>query len=233
MKEKQVDVIDKEWLAQPFIKSDLCSLEGFVINNKVNYIGLSMRSRVGCTESQNIFPAESEVSTETYVLLTKALEKLVERSNYNKGYFHCEFLVHNKKIYLIDANFGRVGGGCIALQIAASIGRNVEEVYAHVLAVTFLLTDKVDETLYTRNKIKTLSILYGIDQEAKFIDLLRKKPYGKTQHIQLVRQGAILQPVGVNNRSWIGILIGEPDIVLEEIKFILIETNKGTLKPVF
>ncbi|MES2204521.1 MAG: ATP-grasp domain-containing protein [Pseudomonadota bacterium] len=231
-KEKQADVIDKDWLAQPVINGTLYSLEGFVVNGQVRYIGLSRRSRIKYTESQNHFPAENETQDSIYSELTAVLEKLVNVSGYKRGYFHSEILYDGQKAYLIDANFGRVGGGSIALQIAKSTGKSIEDVYAHVLETTFFPERLSHSTFYPKEKIKTLSILYGVEQASTFVEL-SLADITLCMHVQIAEKGKELKPVGMDNRSWIGFLIGTPDEVLREINLISIITDKGALKPVF
>ncbi len=231
-KEKQVDVLDKDWLAQPVINGTLYSLEGFVLNGKINYIGLSRRIRIKYTESQNSFPVEREIEAHIYSDLKATLKKLVKVSGYQRGYFHSEIVYDGQKAYLIDANFGRIGGGSIALQVARSTGKTIEEIYAHVIAATFLPESPIHTTCYPKNKVKTLSILYGVDQASTFIELILPESI-RSQHVQLVDKGKALQPVGLDNRSWIGFLIGLPDEVLKDIQLISILTDKGTLLPVF
>ena len=184
-KEKQVDVFNKDWLAQPVIDGTLFSLEGFVENGQIHYIGLSRRSRIKYTESQNFFPVEDEVEVATYTKLTRILENLVRLSCYHNGYFHSEILFDGAKAYLIDANFGRVGGSSVVLQIAKATGKTIEEIYTHVLETTFSLDRSNPQTFYPTTKQKTLSISYGVNQTSTFINLSLTSAI-KSDHIQLV-----------------------------------------------
>lgn len=231
-KEKQVKVLDKDWVAQPVIQGTLYSLEGYVTDGEVNYIGVSKRSRIKYTETQNEFPFEDADNPHLISSLKHILEKLVAISGYRNGYFHSELINDGKNSLLIDANFGRVGGGPIATQIALSSGKTVDEIYGHVVNVTFFGNTKDNLNFYPTVKDKTFAVLYGVNcaetlKEIKLPDNL------KSIHVQLVDVGKMLKPVGYDNRSWIGYLIGSPDEVKNEIDLITILTDKNVLSPVF
>ncbi len=231
-KEKEVQVLDQDWVAQPVINGVLYSLEGFVANEKINYIGLSRRTRIKYTETQNIFPVEDEIEPKIFSDFQKILGKLVKASGYKNGYFHSEIIFDGKRSFLIDANFGRIGGGSIAMQIAKSTGKSVEEIYAHVIDVTFFGNKKNHTYFYPKEKSKTLSILYGINKNSTLVEINLPNNI-KSHHVRLADIGKYLNSVGYNNRSWIGILIGTPEDVLIEIEQISICTDNGVLKPVF
>ncbi len=229
---KQAKILEQEWIAQSKIDGTLYSLEGFVANGVIHTIGLSRRTRIQYTESRNEFPVEDEINTESYQRIKAAVENLVKTSNYKNGYFHSEFLVNDQNVFLIDANFGRVAGGGIAMQMALASGKTIAEIYAHVVDVTFFGDKAEHEYFYPSEKMKTLSIDYGVNQAAKLIKIELPKEM-KSQHVQLIDDGKVLQPVGYNNRSWIGLVIGERNEVLKDMSGIAILTDNGSLNPVF
>jgi biotin carboxylase len=231
-KEKQVNVLDKDWLAQPVIEGTLYSLEGFLVHGQINYIGLSRRSRIKYTESQNHFPVENETDANIYSALIGVFEDLVRSSVYKNGYFHSEILYDGKKAYLIDANFGRVGGSSIVLQVAKSSDKTIEDIYTHVLETTFFPERSKTATFYPKVMKKTMSISYGVNQASTFLGLSIPTSI-KSDHIQLVDIGKNLSPMGYDNRSRVGILVGKPEEVMYDIQTITIKTNKGILEPTF
>lgn len=231
-KEKQVKVLDQDWVAQPVVKGTLYSLEGYVIDGEVNYIGVSRRTRIQYTETQNEFPLDENVYPDLISSLKKVLEKLVMASHYQNGYFHSELIHDGQNALLIDANFGRAGGGTIAAQIALSSNKTLENIYGHVINVTFFGNTKENRSFYPTDKIKTLGIMYGV-HNAEILKKIRLPDSLKSNHVQFADAGKTLKPVGRDNRSWIGQLIGLPEDVKKEIDSISIVTEKNVLKPVF
>ncbi len=230
-KEKQVNVIDQDWVAQPVIDGILYSLEGFVTNGKINTIGMSQRMRIKYTESQNIFPVD-ERNPEVFLILKRIVEDLIKTSGYKNGYLHSEAIFDGKKAFLIDANFGRIGGASVALQVALATGKKVEEIYAHVIDVTFFGDKEYHSQFYPKEKSNTLSIYYSVNKDATFLKLNLPENI-KSDHVQVVDPGKRLKPAGNDNRSWVGILTGKPDDVTREIDLISVLTDCGPLKPVF
>lgn len=228
-REKEVKVLEQDWIAQTVINGTLYSLEGYVLDGKVNCIGLSRRNRIRYTESQNIFPVETE-NQKVFYELKRIVTNIVSASSYKNGYFHSEAIYNGEKAYLIDANFGRVGGATIALQIALACGKKVEEIYAHVIETTLFHNNR--KNFYPEEKLKTFSVYYSVDKDSKFIEINLPTDI-KCNHILLADKGKYLKPAGTDNRSWVGILTGMPGEVQKEIEQITITTDCGILSPVY
>jgi len=231
-REQKINLFNQDLIAQSKIDGTLYSLEGFVVNGDINYIGLSRRTRIGNTETRNEFPIESEVSLKKCSGMTKIIEVLVNKSGYKNGYFHAEMISNSDNTLLIDANFGRVAGGGIALQIAHSNSITIEELYAHVIDVTLLDNQTYSRSFFDRDKSRTMVIHYNSECSAEFKQINIANTL-KCQHIQVADRGKMLQPAGNNNGSWVGILVGNIDDVLSDIQNISIVTDRGVLKPVF
>ena len=230
--EKQIKVLDQDWIAQPVLEGTLYSLEGYVAEGIIHFIGISKRTRIKYTETQNEFPVDMKTDPNIVRSLKSVLRKLVKRSGYHNGYFHSEIIYAGERAYLIDANFGRIGGGSIATQVALSNQKTVAEIYSHVISITFFGNDAANQKFYPKEKLNTFAIMYGVDKAEIFREIAVATEL-KSLHTQFADAGKKLQPVGLNNRSWIGQLVGAPETVKIEIDAICIVTEQSRLKPVY
>ncbi|MDR0270822.1 hypothetical protein [Paenibacillus sp.] len=229
--EKKVDLLNQDLIVQPKLEGTLYSVEGYVKDGVPIYIGLSKRTRIGCTESRNEFPTET-YNPELFSKMKSIVEALIKRSSYCNGYFHAEFLADEHYTVLIDANFGRVGGGGIALQIAHSYGVPIEKLYSHVVDITLLENKIYNGSIYCGSRRDTMFIQYSTESSGVFENLETSEPL-KSYHVQMAEKGKRLQPVGQNNNSLVGILVGDVKDVLLDITHITVHTDQGIFTPVY
>jgi len=221
------------WLAQPFISGELYSIEGFVCKGITTILGYSLRDRIGTTEVANHFPVDAFLLPDLKTRSLQALETLIKRSNYQYGYFHAEFLSDGQAVYLIDANFGRIGGGGILEQVAASYAERPEEVATHVLSVSTL--NKIphnSKKLYQKPPQPSLNISFGLTESAQFLGIAMPQKF-KSYYTAIAKENQTIEELGKNDYCWIGILAGLQEAVLQDIDVIQIKTDKGLKKPAY
>lgn len=98
----------KKWHLQEKVKGKLLSIEGYCLDGIVHKIGYSKREVIYNLDMSNHFPFDEEIKPITKYKSEKILNDLIKKSNFKRGYFHCEFIENGEEIYLIDGNFGRV-----------------------------------------------------------------------------------------------------------------------------
>lgn len=225
-------LIAGEWIAQVLLPGRLFSLEGYAVNGKSTFIGFSVRQKLGNTESINHFPANDFLTEKAKQRAFEAVNELVKQSTFKNGYFHTEFIINQEDVYLIDANFGRIGGGGIAQQIAMSYQKEPDEIFSHVIDITLFGGTITESNPYKNKLVKTLSINYGLQEEAFLEKLLLPKNF-QGMHTQLLNTGTLIPKMGVNNWSWLSIAVGYPKELLDSLEKITIVIDKGNVKPFY
>ncbi|HFJ2964140.1 TPA: ATP-grasp domain-containing protein [Klebsiella pneumoniae] len=219
------------WIIQAYCSGMLVSMEGFVQRGKTVFLGLSRRERVRFTEVANYFPDDCSIHSVVQAKIQSAIHELVYRSGFDNGFFHCEFIATDTTAYLIDANMGRLGGATIVEQIALAYGFSPSSVLQHAALLPLGLAESVptyDSATQIRN---TLSYWYGLEEES----IIRgwDIPAISSIHTPIASPGSQIQPVGISDYSWVGMLTGYDDIVQHEINLIRIKTDHGDRIPVF
>ncbi len=222
----------EKWIAQGFMDGYLVSLEGYVEKGKPFFFGFSGRRKIGMTECVNIFPIDAELSLKAQARSKEAVTKLLERSQFNHGYFHIEFMATKDDAYLIDANIGRVGGGGLSQQLAIAYDISPETLYRHILALTLQHPYEEGSKIFTKPSKKTWSVMYGIPKEA-ILKKVTLPPQFPNFHTRLIEYGALVPPVGISNYSWIGIVSGEASDVEKFSSLIEINTSEGNFFATF
>ncbi len=214
----------EQWVLQEWAKGELFSVEGFVHQGKIEFIGCNGRTKIGNTEASLFFPYEPKLSPGIWEQAQQAVTTLVQRSGFENGYFHTEFIQTSDRPVLIDANIGRLGGGPLGEILAESHSVPVVDVYAHVIAVTLGL-DALSPYL-ERARREITGICYGIPNEAKIhrVDLGQAHDFS---HTRIVGAGELVKPMGENNWSWVGILTGPTETIHSAARSIRIETSGG------
>ncbi|HVV67708.1 MAG TPA: ATP-grasp domain-containing protein [Patescibacteria group bacterium] len=225
-------LIHGHWIAQPLLPGRLISLEGYAIGGKANFIGFTARQKVGNTESINHFPANNFLTDKAIKTAYAAINTLVQRSAYKNGYFHAEFIVNQDDCHLIDANFGRVGGGGIAQQLAMSYQKNPTDLFCHLINTSIFGEIHNHSDLYAIEPIKTLSINYGLQETSVLTNLILPNHFHGL-HTQILNNGAIVPKMGINNWSWLSIAVGYPRELLNSLNEIQIVTDRGNFKPFY
>jgi predicted ATP-grasp superfamily ATP-dependent carboligase len=216
---------DGDWICQAFIEGSLFSVEGFVEDGQVQVLGVSDRAKVGFSESRLEFPSESKISPKQTEAFKEALQCLVRRSQLNYGFFHVEFLVEGQNCFIIDANMGRLGGGPLGEMIAIAYGGSTSDFYAFVIlkclgnlgglsqSPSF---DTYKKTLYNTfraghpERISTVGVCYGSPQDGFFTDICGVSQAG-LNHTLVLNTHQMVNAMGANNWSWIGIASGPKD----------------------
>lgn len=208
-----------KWLIQQCVEGDLVSLEGFVINGVIHKLGITGRGKVHLTESRVIFPSKIPYHYHQEPRMLLALEALVSRSGFKNGYFHTEFLFNSKQqAVLIDANFGRIGGGSLLEQISLSYGISESHLAAHVIAVGLpktagSLENKLRPSVKSHHELNdTLGVLYGAATEGFLESVLGTDRLSSSlegvRAARLLDDGQEIPAMGINNWGWVGTLSG-------------------------
>lgn len=222
-----------EWIAQPYIVGTLYSLEGYCQGGQPYYLGFTRRSRIEMTEIADHFPSDDNpLIQKNSKMLYGGIESLIKMSKFQNGYFHCEFLVNNSGAYLIDANFGRIGGGSILEQLAYSFETTPQAIIGHLVSVSLLEENTPSPYMTHPNPKPCLSISYGIQKGGVLENIFFPKNM-KSFHTTIAKTGTYIPSVGTNDYSWIGLISGDPEIVLKEIQEIRLEVDGVLLAPYF
>lgn len=219
------------WIAQEAINGELVSCEGYVLNGITRFLGFTGSSKIGNTQSKSYFPYDSHLSSSELSLAHKAVNILIERSNFKRGYFHIEFLLDGQNTKLIDANIGRLGGGSIGDHISISANINPINLYRHFIEVSLFNKEsfKIDSS---QMHSMTKSYLYGSPESIKLIKLEYKKSNENCHHTQLLDNNSYVPSMGLDNWAWIGILTGKDEILEKEFTNIKLVTDKGIITPI-
>lgn len=222
-----------EWLAQAHISGTLYSLEGYCLKGKPTFLGLTRRSRIAMSEMANHFPSDLDpLIQKNKAMLYGGINALIERSLFQNGYFHCEFLVNEQGAYLIDANFGRIGGAAMIEQFAHSFEITPEEMARHVIDVGLFNGIHSPNYTYKCNPRPSLCLCYGMQEEGR-LSKVNLPAHLRSFHTMIAKDCAFVTAIGSSDYSWVGIISGDPEQVLQEVKEITIETENNKIIPAF
>lgn len=188
------------------------------------------RKKVLNTESQCIFPYERKLSYKAREAAICAIRTLVSHGKIKRGYFHVEFIFSNDQCRLIDANFGRLGGGPIGDILALSFRVEPTILYQHFLEIS-LYGESTFNPYEALKPLTSKSLLYGSPTEF-FMKKLRLPSRMRSKHVQLRSDKSLVPPMGSNNWAWVGILTGISPTVDREFSQIRLVGNTGTTRPV-
>ncbi|WP_267243605.1 ATP-grasp domain-containing protein [Streptomyces sp. PR69] len=232
------------WVLQADIRGRLISLEGYVEEGRVVFIGFSLRGRIGWTEVSNLLPADDRLSPAVRDRCRAAVTALVERSGMTQGYFHSEFLAPEglagsaaagDRAYLIDANAGRLGGGGHVEQLALAYGLDPAEILAHVVTLGLPDVPTSPAPAYhaagaSPSPRSTTAYYYGLEQEA-VVTSVSVPPGGRCLHTQVVRDGGRVGAAGTGDSAWVGVLTGPTEDIRREMAGIVVHTADGPRRP--
>ncbi len=222
-----------EWLAQAYVTGTLYSLEGYCLEGKPTFLGLTRRSRIAMSEMANHFPSDNDrIIQKNAAMLYGGINALIERSMFKHGYFHCEFLVNEEAAYLIDANFGRIGGAGMIEQFAHSFEITPGEMAQHVIDVGLFSGKHLPFYSYKSNPRPSLCLCYGIKEDGR-LSKVNLPTDLKSFHTMVAKDHAFVTAIGTSDYSWIGMMSGDPETVIREINQITIETDKKEISPAF
>lgn len=220
---------EEHWIAQPVVKGELVSVEGFALDGRPTFLGFSNRKKVGSTETAARFPVDSRLGPAAVEQAKKACEVLVRRSGFANGYFHIEFMITAQDAFMIDANMGRVGGGAIAEQLALAHGLSPVQVFRHILEAT-LFPETLVKHPYEAHPQETFAVFYGVSEKARLERVRLPEGFGGF-HTQILGNGSEVSALGANDWAWIGIFSGLAAEVEAKVNEIRIVTEKGELAP--
>jgi hypothetical protein len=214
-----------EWLAQAQITGTLYSLEGYCIEGTPTFLGFTRRSRVDFSEMVCHFPSDHDALIQkTSSMIYEGIHALISRSQFKNGYFHCEFLVTETGAYLIDANFGRIGGGAIIEQLAHSFKTTPDHIARHVLDIGLFGGKYSPRDVYQSNPRPSWCLLYGMSEAGR---VRKVHAVSNPFHTVIPKTDALVPAIGTNFYAVVGMIAGDPEQVLEEVKSTRIETEKG------
>ncbi|MGE4756203.1 acetyl-CoA carboxylase biotin carboxylase subunit family protein [Yersinia enterocolitica] len=216
------------WLAQQCIEGEFFSVEGYVCNGHVVFLGITYRKRIENTLTAAYFPGEKHLSESIISNAQCAVRSLVVRSGYENGYFHSEFISNSDKPYLIDANFGRIAGGSISQLIADSYSIPLEKLMRHVISLSLFSVSENEFIFPVKQREPCLGITYGVSENCTFEEVVIPNSL-QSRHITLSRKGDKLYKTGIDGAGWVGILAGKERDVLLEIEEIKIKNDSGLL----
>lgn len=220
------------WLAQEFTEGELVSLEGYVIDSAVKFLGFSGRKKIGMSESVIMFPWDENLSPDAMNEAKQALRELVNRSGFNNNYFHVEFMMKGSRAFLIDANMGRIGGGGLGEQVAIAYGISPRTLHLHMLTLGVEGKEIAGPEMFKAAPSRTASALYGIPVQAQLKSVQLPDSFS-CFHTQILDAGEIVPAMGTSNYAWIGIVSGDIDRAMEETAKIKINTSEGEFAAVF
>ncbi|WP_158566807.1 hypothetical protein [Actinomadura craniellae] len=224
------DADTQEWIHQERINGDLFSLEGFVEQGAITFLGFSQRMRVGLTEVGNAFPADVSLSPAARQRCRDSVTTLVHRSDLRNGYFHCEYLVAGDESYLIDANIGRIGGGTIVEQIALAYHVDPVEIMEHVVLLPLGRSIRAPSYDSSGPLTQTMAFWYGLESGGTVLGTVPPSDSVCT-HTQFAEPGGLVPAIGTSDRAWVGMLTGPYEDAIRDIEHVKIETNSGWVKP--
>lgn len=227
----QQNIKTAKWIAQPLLNGLLFSFEGYIENGVLYPLGISQRKKLGNTESYNVFPADAAINKELQTFAAQTLTQLFTKAHFRNGYFHSEFILQDEKLYLIDVNAGRLGGATIGQQIALSYQIDPVAIFEHVIALSLFKCAVHPPYRYRLNQ-ETIGVCYGINKKStlKSVHL----PTNNTcMHTKILSENCLVEKMGVNNWSWIGLIAGFKNEVQRELQEIKIETIDEIVMPVF
>jgi hypothetical protein len=222
------------WLAQVAIEGTLVSLEGFVRGGEVHPLGLSVRTRIGLTETQNLFPRPQSFPEQVELRVIDIQRDFVRRAGFRQGYFHSEYLVGDDgRPFLTDPNLGRIGGAGVFHQLCYSFGISPSRLLAHMIEITLFGGELADDAdLYRQPPQRSKCIIYGLAQPAVFQDVVAP-PSPAVMHSVLAKKGVFMAAHGRNNRSHLGTVSGLEDDVDAFTRDLEIVTDHGNVPPLF
>jgi len=225
----------QNWLLQPRITGHLYSLEGYVKDSHVFFLGFSKRVRKELTEVVNEFPVDEDLPSDLKQTCQEAIRTLVNRSGYMNGYFHSEFVINIdlNTTYLIDGNMGRIAGGAIVQQLALVYGKKPDDMFKHVIDLSVFKGAHTNNFHYARvNSERTLLIYYCLPTPG-IVSSVTTPENMTSIHVQVAGNGKEMPGVGGSDSAWVGFVAGFKEKVLEEIQQFVINTNKGPVQPYY
>ncbi|HCR1860698.1 hypothetical protein LQZ39_23365 [Enterobacter cloacae complex sp. RIVM_C039474] len=215
-----------KYVIQEFFPGVLISIEGYTYNNIIEFIGATRRYKFGNTEVQHKFPYQEEMGSDAYHKCQHIICELINRSNYEYGFFHIEFIVNGNEVRLIDANMGRPGGTNVMELISLSYGIDPVLIFEHAISIAIFQKPTIDNKFFSETQCLDMTgILYGQKHTARLLRFELSE--AKSIHHLAVNMGTTVPGLGESNWSAIGTLTGRPEDVFYDLGNIKLITDKG------
>lgn len=219
------------WVAQARLPGALASLEGHIVDGRIVVLGHSLRRKVGKAESINHFPAAPRIASAHRERMLEAVSQLVRRSGFRQGFFHSEFIVGARGCHLIDANFGRLAGSGLGVQIGWSFGLSPEQTYAAAIDECVFHGRLLRGLSFRSAPQPSLAIHYGVEAPTVVNDLRWRTPAGHTHHHRFRDLGAEVPALSQGSSALVGVVIGLEAEALRTVEGLELATPHGPMKP--
>ena len=230
---KKTDGLE-DWIAQEYFTGRLYSIEGFVSEEGISFLGWTSRKKIQNTETEFRFEGFDTINSIITSQAKEAVTLLLQRAHYQKGWFHIEFLINfeENKIALIDANIGRTGGAMLPHVLAMSHKQTASNIYQHAIEIQLfgksnirIESNKNDTTIYK-------CICYGSPTETVIQQVILPRVKLLNSGIRVINilgEGTTVSKIGTDDWSWIGFVAGEENKVDQFVSKIKIKTNSNQL----
>lgn len=215
-----------QYIIQEFFDGELVSIEGYACQNKVDFIGATKRFKYGNTEVQHKFPYQNDMGNTAYNKCKNVVSTLIDRADFNYGFFHIEFMVNGDEVRLIDANMGRPGGTNVMELIAFAYDVSPVKIFEHAISVAVLQKPVIENSFFDSPVREDVTgILYGLAESARLLRFDLPDP--ASSHHLAVNMGTVIPALGESNWSAIGTLTGKSEDVFDDLAKIKMITDKG------
>ncbi len=225
--------IYNEWQLMAYIPGELVSLERFVFNGQCTFLGFTSRQKIGNTESYLSFPIDVSLPATVTSCAKDAVTQLAHLSSFKQGYFHSEFMVTDEQCFLIDANFGRIGGGPLIEMIAYSFNISPIDVMKHIIQISLFPKLNFIEVPYQQKSLReSAGVNYGISKQATLL-AVDVPIHSEIKHTQLLSNGSVAPQMGTNNWAWIGLVSGPKHTIQGFMNQTRIKIKEGIFPPCY
>ena len=215
-----------QYVIQEFFDGELVSIEGYVCQDNVDFIGATKRFKYGNTEVQHQFPYQDEMGDLAYSRCKNVINTLIDRADFTYGFFHIEFIVNGDEVRLIDANMGRPGGTNVMELIAFAYDISPVKIFEHAISVAVFQKPVIENSFFDSPVRQDVTgILYGLAESARILRFDLPDP--ASSHHLAVNMGTIIPALGESNWSGIGTLTGKYEDVFSDLAKIKMTTDKG------
>lgn len=225
-----------EWILQEKFNGSLFSLEGWVQNGHINYVGWTSRKKICNTETEFRFEGYESIPSTIDNLAKAEIQKLFTGANFQRGWFHIEFIVNDSKTdaVMIDANIGRVGGAMLPHVLAMALNITPAQLYQHVIETQVNGSSSIKLPKINNQEKIYKCICFGSPEETIIEQVLLPESPLNQPGIRVTRilgRGDRVSKIGHDDWSWVGFVAGEESLVDHYAAKIKIQSHTGDLYP--
>lgn len=223
-----------EWILQEYFDGSLYSIEGWVENGDIYYLGWTSRRKIKNTETEFRFEGYQTIPIEINNFAQLAVRQLFNTTNFKRGWFHIEFLINADKTQavMIDANVGRIGGAMLPHVLAMALNMMPVQIYQHAIEIQIFGKSKVIVSSKDNQEKIYKCICFGSPYETVLEQVYLPEYPLKKPGLRVVRilgAGDRVSKVGHDDWSWIGFVAGEETEVDHYASKIQIKSRDGYL----